>query len=89
MKEIKQEVPSCEYCMYFTKMWKTTPSNMLERMMGHKYKSKEDVYVCGHPCVFLIELPNLIVAEQGDDIKDIPFPDWCPLKEKVDPGVKV
>lgn len=89
MREINQEIPSCEYCMYFTKMWRTYPLNLLERMMGRKYRDKKDVYVCGHPVVWLLDIFNLVVAEQGDDIKDIPFPKFCPLKEKVDPGVKV
>jgi len=89
MKEINIEIPSCECCMFFTKMWKTTPSNLFERMMGRKYKNKEDVYVCEHPVVWLVDLHNLIIAEQGDDIKDIPFPKFCPLKDQVDPGVRV
>jgi 8-oxo-dGTP diphosphatase len=72
-------------------MWRATPSNMFERMMSFnkKCRDKEDVYVCEHPARFLLELPNLIVAEQGDDIKDIPFPKWCPIEDKVDPGVRV
>jgi 8-oxo-dGTP diphosphatase len=75
--------------MYFEKMWKVNPSNMLERMMGRKYKNKKDVYVCGHPAIWLLELPNLIIAEEGDDIKDIPFPKFCPLKDQREEGVKV
>lgn len=91
MKEFNIKISSCECCVFFTKKWRTTPLNMLERMMKRKkkYSDKQDVYVCGHPCRFLLELPNLIVAEQGDDIKDIPFPDWCPLDDQVDPGVRV
>ena len=53
MKETNIEIPSCECCMFFTKMWKTTPSSLFERMMGRKYRNKEDVYVCEHPVVWL------------------------------------
>ncbi len=94
-KILHQEVECCNECYFFTYVWQ----QKYRRQVRHRHVTP--AYVCDHPYRFMLELPNTILVE-GEEIdlkKDprgldqefprIEFPKWCPLKDKIDQGVRV
>ena len=88
-KKLSQEVEFCEYCYFFTRMWQVEKKWTWHRVFPYRKRKTEDVYVCDHACRFGLELKNIIISGQGEDVKNVPIPDWCPLPDQKDPGVKV
>lgn len=89
------DVDECGACPFFTLKWKVS-----ER---HQIRNRATIpcYVCDHPHVFMLQLPNVIRVEgepvnlkenhrtwNYPDPNGVPIPKWCPLDDYKDPGVK-
>ncbi len=94
-KILSQEVEFCNECYFFTYVWQ----QKYKRQVRHRFVTP--AYICDHPYRSMLELPNTILVEgekidlKKPDCKErsqkfprIEFPKWCPLKDKVDQGVK-
>ena len=96
-KHLDMKIESCEECPFFTFIWKQSDKYQVR----HKYQVP--CFVCDHPRISLLQLPNIVrleAIEIDEDVKNctptwefphgaVDIPDFCPLKDAREQGVNV
>ena len=99
IKQIDYKIESCDTCPFFTLKWEQPKYYIAKDNSTIPVIAN---YVCDHPKVPIPQLPNTILIEGKEvdtrghistwkmpNVKGTPIPDFCPLNDREDPGVKV